>query len=356
MESSRGLVVVIVLCLILAVAGVAFLAGSGQSQAKMSALEPKSAAPSPEPKEPEAAPQVPPAAPKAEEPVGLPGAQDAGAPKKDEQDPETGLKPDPKLVVAPVQEPEVLLDAKVAERPDFVAELPNKGGFIFERRETGGKVIGVVVPGIVLVTRGLVELFGCGEGGKEHETVLRLECDVQSLDLALTSAGFKRGKIPEKGTIEDPKQGSRVIILVQWTDREGKTVTHRSEDLVVSLRRGTPMPRVGWTYVAQWAEVPDPANPKGEAKNKVLAAANSRSFVTTFRDKTALLDNPLEEAVDDTLFAANYMLLPRPGTPVRVIFRTPTEGERKDIGGLEKAIAKEAKDFKPDDREDQEKK
>jgi len=42
------------------------------------------------------------------------------------------------------------------------------------------------------VTKGLVELFGCGDGGKEHETVIRLDANVQALDLALTSAGLKR--------------------------------------------------------------------------------------------------------------------------------------------------------------------
>jgi hypothetical protein len=256
------------------------------------------------------------------------------------QDAETGLKPDPKLVVQPFPEPEIVLDANVNKRPDFVAQRPTGNGFIFERRdEKGKKIAGVVVPGVVLVTRGLVELFGCGEGGKEHETILRLECDVQSLDLALTSAGLKRGRLPSKADISEANQGSRVLALVQWTGEDGKSVTYRSEDLVVSTRRQSPMPRVGWTYVGAWAEMPDPASPKGEKKHKVLAAANSRSYVTTFRDQSALLDNPLEEAIDDTIFAANYMLLPRSGTPVRVIFRTPTQPELKEIAELEKFLA-----------------
>jgi hypothetical protein len=283
-------------------------------------------------------------------------AQEKKETESQQPDPETGLKPNPKLVVQPIEEPEVVIDEKVSQRPDFVAELPNHGGFVFERREPGGgRVSGVVVPGVVLVTRGLVELFGCGEGGKEHETILRLECDVQSLDLALTSAGFARGDLPGEKGLLDPKQGSRIIALVQWTDKDGRTVTHRSEDLVVSIRRGAVMPRVGWTYVGRFAELPDPASPKGEKKNRVLAAAHSRSFVTTFRDRNALLDNPLEEAVDDQVFAANYMVLPRQGTPARVIFRSLTETERKEIAALEAEIAKQPKDFHADDREELEK-
>jgi hypothetical protein len=273
------------------------------------------------------------------------------------QDNEKGDEPNPRLLIPSLDEPDVALDGKTSDRPDFVAPIQG-GGFIFERRDTDNKRIsGLVVPGLVLVNRGLVELFGCGEGGKEHETVIRLETNVQALDLALTSAGFKRGKLPAKTDVNLQDQGSRVLILVQWLDKDGKLVTHRSEDLVVSMRRNAPMPRVGWTYVGHWMEVADPTSPKGEKKHKVLAATGSRSLVTTFRDRTALLDNPLEEAVDDSLFGANYMLLPKSGTPVRIIFRTPTAAERTEIAGLEKKLAEEprVKFREGQSREDQKK-
>lgn len=259
------------------------------------------------------------------------------------QDNEKGDEPNPKLLVPSLNEPDVTLDGKVSEREDFVASIQG-GGFIFERRDVDNKRIGgVVVPGVVLVTKGLVELFGCGEGGKEHETVIRLDSNIQALDLALTSAGLKRGRLPSKTDLSIADQGSRVLILVQWLDKDGKLVTHRSEDLIVSIRRNAPMPRVGWTYVGTWMEVADPTSPTGESKHRVLAATGSRSLVTTFRDRTALLDNPLEEAVDDTLFGSNYMLLPHTGTPVRVILRAPTAAERGEILGLEKKLAEEAK-------------
>jgi hypothetical protein len=258
-------------------------------------------------------------------------------------DNEKGDEPNPRLVVPSLDEPDVALDGKTSERADFVAPIQG-GGFIFERRDGDGKRLGgVVVPGVIMINRGLVELFGCGEGGKEHETIFRLETNIQGLDLALTSAGFRRGKLPTKTDISQADQGSRVLILVQWVDKDGKLLTYRSEDLVVSIRRNSTMPRVGWTYVGHWMEVADPTSPKGERKHKVLAATGSRSLVTTFRDRTALLDNPLEEATDDTLFGANYMLLPKPGTPVRVIFRAPTATERADISSLEKKLETEPK-------------
>jgi hypothetical protein len=272
------------------------------------------------------------------------GAQDKDKEKdkeKQQLENERGDEPNTRLVVPPLDEPDVALDGKTSERADFIAPIQG-GGFIFERRDTDGKRIGgLVIPGVILINRGLVELFGCGEGGKEHETIIRLETNIQGLDLALTSANFKRGNLPNKADISLPDQGSRVLILIQWVDQAGKLMTYRSEDLVVSMRRNSPMPRVGWTYVGHWMEVADPTSPKGEKRHKVLAATGTRSLVTTFRDRSALLDNPLPEAVDDTLFAANYMLLPKPGTPVRIIFRAPTAVERAEISATEKKLDKE---------------
>ncbi len=313
MQSKLSLIVLAAFCSLLVLCGLTFVARSGGTPP----LAAEAAAPRP----------VEPAAEiVASSPV---------------QDNEKGDEPNPKLLVPPLDEPDVALDGKVSERADFVAPIQG-GGFIFERKDPEGKRIGgLVIPGIVIVTRGLVELFGCGEGGKEHETIIRVESNIQALDLGLTSAGLKRGNLPSKTDINLEDQGSRVLILIQWVDKEGRLKTYRSEDLVISMRRNAPMPRVGWTYVGQWMEVADPTSPKGEKKHKVLAATSTRSIVTTFRDRSAVLDNPLEEAVDDTLFAANYMILPPVGTPVRIIFRAPTTAERKEIAALEKKIQSE---------------
>jgi hypothetical protein len=313
MHSTKTLATMIVFAVIMAVTGLVFVVRS--DTAPRADAEPPRPIPAPAPSLPAAA----------------------------VQDNEKGDEPNPRLVVPSLDEPDVALDGKTSERADFVAPIQG-GGFLFERRDTDNKRIsGLVVPGLILVNRGLVELFGCGEGGKDHETIIRLETNVQALDLALTSAGFKRGKLPTKTDLGIQDQGSRVLILIQWLDKDGKLVTYRSEDLVISIRRNSTMPRVGWTYVGHWMEVADPTSPKGEKKHKVLAATGSRSLVTTFRDRTALLDNPLEEATDDTLFGANYMLLPKGGTPVRVIFRSPTAAERAEITAMEKKLADEPK-------------
>lgn len=219
--------------------------------------------------------------------------------------------------------------------------LPFKGGYQYELRDAAGKIAqsGAVVDGRILLTHGLVELLGCGEGGKEYESVLRLEADIQALDLALQLSGLKRGPIPAR--LNDPTlpQGSRVVVLIQWEDDGGRTISHRAEDCVVNIHRQKAMPRVGWTYVGALLALPDPGAPSGKTF-RVLAATGTRSLLTTYRDPTTLLDNPIEDAVDDTLYVANYMVLPKMGTRVRVILRAPDERGRQEIADAEKELSK----------------
>ena len=219
--------------------------------------------------------------------------------------------------------------------------LPFKGGYQYELRDADGNATqtGVVVDGKILLDRGVVELLGCGEGGKEYESILRLDADVQGLDLALNLCGLKRGPIP--GRLADPTllQGSRVLVLLQWENDKGQTVTHRAEDCVVNIRRKALMPRVGWTYVGAMLPLPDPAATTGKTY-RVLAAAGTRSLLTTYRDHTTLLDNPLTDAVDDSLYIANYMVLPPMNTKARVILRAPDEATRKEIANLEEELTK----------------
>lgn len=248
---------------------------------------------------------------------------------------------DKKLAVPAVEEPEWPLPAAEEEiRKLGHSPIPG-GGYQFEKRAADGTTVsGAVVPGRIMMNQGLIELLGCGEGGKEHESVLRIDCDIQSLDLALTLSGFRKGPVPAK-IGQAGAQGARLVVLVQWKEKD-KVVTRRAEDLVVSYRRGTPMPRTGWTYVAELVEVEDAAVPGKKTGRRVLAATGTRSLLTVSwndgRGGSTLLDNPMPEANDDTSYGANHVVLPAMGTPVAVILRAPTAAEREEIAKVEKDL------------------
>jgi len=230
----------------------------------------------------------------------------------------------------PVLEPEMPFAQAEAQKKGFT--LLKGGGYLFEREDG---VEGVAVPGMVLLDNGLIELFACGIGGKEHESVLRLECDIHSLDSALTLAGFQRGRI-EGSKRQKGRVGDRLIALVQWKTTDGGVTTHRAEDLIIHAGRQTPMPRIGWVYVGRWYEANDPmSSPKNKKTYKILMAASTRSLVATWRDESALLDNPMPDAEDDSLYYANPVPLPPPGTKVMLILRAPSDKEQKEIARLE---------------------
>ncbi len=241
-----------------------------------------------------------------------------------------------KFRVQPTDEPSMPTAAEEAKRLGYLSL--KGGGYQFER-EDGTE--GVAVPGTILMNRGAIELFACGAGGKEHESVVRIECDIHSLDSALTLCGLHRGGLPSALRDKTSGQGDRVVVLIQWKSKDERTVTHRAEDLVLDVNREAPMPRVGWSYVGTWAEVSDPmATPREKKSYKILAAASSRSLVTTWRDPSTLLDNPIPEAVNDKLYVANFAVAPPPGTPVLVIVRAPTKREREEIAKVEEELSK----------------
>ncbi len=333
MESKATIVILTVFCVIIALAGIIFaLTKRAESLAPVEGIR-EDAPPAAVKKAPSQDPVKQPPSPGATE-----GKQEAKPlPVVQEESYELGTKEDRSLIMELVNEPEMPMTEEKGKKFNYVP-LQKGGGFLFERRDKDGtEITGVVIPGFVLVTNGYVELFGCGGGGKTHETIIQLECDIQTLDLSFTLSGFERGPLPNLLKEENSEQGTRVLVLVQWKDKDGKIITRRSEDLVISIVRKKTMPRIGWTYVGKWEEVENPADP--DRKDKVLGAAISRSLVTTWRDVSSLLDNPLPEAPDDSQYTANYMSLPRSGTPVQVIFRTPTRAEREAIAKLEKEIA-----------------
>lgn len=321
------------------VVGLVFALAACDSQKPQTAAPkgtPPIAGPVKPPEPPPEAPQAKPTPP----PVGVPQAPQV----PQTQAPPVRVEPLPKtqeFVVKPIEGepvwPSPADEKEVANR----GYSPFKGGYIYELRDKDGKITqsGIVSDGRILLDRGVVELLGCGEGGKEYESVLRLDADVQGLDLALNLCGLKRGPIP--GRLNDPAimQGSRVVVLLQWEDDDRKTVTHRAEDCVVNIQRKAPMPRVGWTYVGAMLPVPDPAATAGKTY-RILAASGSRSLLTTYRDPSTLLDNPLTDAIDDSLYIANYMVLPSSGTKVRVILRAPDEAVKKEIAKIEEELTK----------------
>lgn len=183
----------------------------------------------------------------------------------------------------------------------------------------------------VCIQRGPLELFACAEGGKDHESVLRVRCRPEMINLHLTLFRLKKGPPRPEGGVP---AGDRLIVTCEW-EQDGRPVSVRAEDMVFDNVTGRAMDRVGWTYVGSGFEPerePDTGRPTGRSFFK---ATYGRSIIATYDDPSALINTPLPEGNDDLVFTANDKVVPLPGTPVRMVLRPATEQELAEIRKIE---------------------
>lgn len=170
----------------------------------------------------------------------------------------------------------------------------------------------VAVEGVVNMRSGLVELLATAPHGKEHESVLVLYCNPALLQTSLLLLGLN----PSTETL-DPRGGNsiggdRLFLYVQWQDKE-IWQQKRAEELIWDKKQENVMPAISWAFTGSRFLT----NQQGK---KIFMANLQGVLVATYYDPDAIINNPLEERKDDTVYYANENVLPARGTPVTLIF------------------------------------
>lgn len=164
--------------------------------------------------------------------------------------------------------------------------------------------------------QGSIEYLACTEGGKTYESMLVLHCKPTQLYEALLEIGLKPGAPAyddESGKHILPR-GDEARLFVEWEDANGKIMRFRAEDLITNRKTQKTMEHVGWVFVgSQFME--DPAT-----EEQVLQAELTGSLISTHHgDQTVILQNPLLEALDESIYSVNGKLAPKSGTKVKLI-------------------------------------
>jgi hypothetical protein len=167
----------------------------------------------------------------------------------------------------------------------------------------------VTVPGSVNMQEGLVELLACGPRGKRHESVLVLDANPHNIQVALLLIGLE----PGPGNLEyqgDPRTplGDPVDILVRFNGPGGR-VEKRGEEMILDKPRDKAMETTHWVFTGS------------KVIDGMFMAAMEQSIVTTFHDPFTIIDNPLPNGGDDTVYYVNSRVVPPVGTPVEVVFQ-----------------------------------
>lgn len=164
----------------------------------------------------------------------------------------------------------------------------------------------VTMYGKVNMSYGLIELLACTKIGKMHESALVMDVQPIHLQTALILLGLEYGGgLRYQGDPLTPK-GDRVRIWVEW-DADNQIKRHRAEELVFNRVKQSHMAHTDWVFTGS------------RMHNGVFMSQAVGTLITTFRDPDAIIDNPLPEGADDTVYIVNSQIAPPKGTDIRMI-------------------------------------
>jgi len=180
----------------------------------------------------------------------------------------------------------------------------------------------VLVDGYVSLNEGLLEMFACPTGTKEHESVVAVYCSAQIVHTALLAVGAKVGHPVRWRPKFAPPAGTEIDIEVRWLDATGKWQSLAAQQWITDVKTNQPMTHA-WVFAGSgfW---------KDEKTGREYYQAEGGELICVSNFSTATLDIPVEssQANDGLLFEANKKNIPAIGTPVRLVLK-PKLGSKK---------------------------
>lgn len=179
----------------------------------------------------------------------------------------------------------------------------------------------VMVDGRVVLREGVLEMFACPAGTKEHEAVVAIDAKAYLVHTGLLLVGAEEGTPVRFQPEYKPPTGTEIEVQVEWT-ADGKPQKARAQDWVrdVKTKQSMALPFV-FAGSGFWTD-PD------TGKQHYLADAGDFICVSNFG--AAMLDVPAPStaANGELWFEPFTERIPPIGTEVRVVL-TPKKGDGK---------------------------
>jgi hypothetical protein len=179
----------------------------------------------------------------------------------------------------------------------------------------------VYVDGYVSLREGMLEMFACLVGTKEHESVVAVNTRAQSVHTALLRVGAVAGHPVQYKPRFAPPEGTEIEIEVRWLDAAGQWLSAPAQEWVRDVETKKPM-KLSWVFAGSgfWTD---------EATGRSYYMAETGDFICVSNFTTALLDVPIEssQSNEGLLFQANSDAIPELGTPVRLVLKPVLEEE-----------------------------
>lgn len=182
----------------------------------------------------------------------------------------------------------------------------------------------VYVDGYVSLREGMLEMFACPVGTKEHESVVAVYSWAQVVHAALLALGAETGTPVVFEPEFKPPTGTEIKIEVRWLDDKGEWQSARAQEWIRDVKTGKPMEHP-WVFAGSgfW---------KDETSGREHYMAEAGDFICVSNFSTATLDIPAESSQvnEGLLFEAFTDKIPPLGTPVRLVLKPKVREKAED--------------------------
>jgi hypothetical protein len=171
----------------------------------------------------------------------------------------------------------------------------------------------VVVGGLITLDRGVIEVFACPRGSKEHESIVATDAPARLVHAALLAIGLEPGAPVSYDPDYVAARGPVVHVRMRWRDAAGLLQERPAQELIRNTRTGDPL-EADWVFAGSvfWR---DPAD------GREYYQGDGGDLICVSNFPTATLDLPIEssQANDALLFEAFAERVPPRGTPVEIV-------------------------------------
>lgn len=191
--------------------------------------------------------------------------------------------------------------------PDLVRLSPTDDVWVDRQR---GEVL---VGGGIALDRGVIEVFACPRGSKEHEAVVATDAPARLVHAALLAVGLEPGAPVSYDPDYVPARGPVVRVRVRWRDADGALQERPAQEMIRDTRTGRHLD-ADWVFAGSvfWR---DPAD------GREYYQGDGGDLICVSNFPTATLDLPIEssQANDALLFEVFVERVPPRGTPVELV-------------------------------------
>lgn len=168
----------------------------------------------------------------------------------------------------------------------------------------------ILVGGRVCLNNGMLEMFACPKGTKEHEAIVAVNTPARYVHAALVALGAEPGPPVQFRPAYKPAQGTEIEVKVIWEDQQGQEHAVRAQQWIKNTQTDQVL-QYPWVFAGSgfWTD---------EETGERFYYADGGEFICVSNFSTAMLDLPIKstEANSALLFSAFTERIPPLGTRV----------------------------------------